>query len=404
MKSRRPVSIALILLIWFIIYILAMAIGAVVACLYTYEANMHLPELMSQDTQYYLENKEFTPKTYYYRTCAYIYSKDGQMLDSYTPSGSSFDFSSHAQEFIPMLIEKGSLYKMLADPEFSSWVGLVAGTTMENGDLYFLVRGQLSLQIILIVMFFSLTVFLIMSCIYSLIIVRKNQRMDAVQREYVANISHDLKSPIASIMALSESLYDGVVSPERQKKCIGLICDEAAVLEHTVKGILELSRAQSMGHSVVRRRVKPCDLFLPIVEKYFLRCDQMGIHFFPPESVDTLPDLYTDAGQINMLASSLLDNAVKFAFPGGHIWMTISIQRKRLVVCIADDGIGIEKSEQKRIFERFYTVDHARNKNGSGLGLAIADEIAKGLKEDIWVESTPGNGSAFYFTIKLYPA
>ena len=95
----------------------------------------------------------------------------------------------------------------------------------------------------------------------------------------------------------------------------------------------------------------------------------------------------------------LLDNAVKFTGKGGTIWISNQIGPKYVTFCIRDNGPGIRSDEVDRIFDRFYKADTAHNSSGSGLGLAIADEIATGLGEKLWVESTFGVGSAFYFTI-----
>lgn len=389
-----------IILTWILIYTLAMIIGTTLACFYTYESNANLPELVHADTEYYLETGEFTPKTYYYRNSAFVYSPDGDLIECHIDSDSEMDFTPHAERLIPEATEKGIAYKMLFDSELNTWVGLVVATVMEDGNIYFMVRGIRSLQTILIVLFCSLTVFLLLSCIYSALIIRNSRRMAALRREYVANVSHDLKSPIASIKALSESLYDDVITDEtKKKKCVELIRRETDRLEHTVMNMLELSKTQSMQTSFEKSAVRPSELFLPVVEKFSERCSELGIHFSAPINVDILPTLFTNAERVSVLTNVLLDNAVKFVSPGGHIRLEAETGNKNITVCVRDDGIGISKEEQKRIFERFYTGNLARNTNGSGLGLAIADETARALGEKLWVESAPGKGAAFYFTI-----
>ena len=400
MKKKRHLSMKAVLLTWILIYILAMVIGTSLSCFYTYESNENLPDLLHMDTEYYLDTGEFTPKTYYYRNSAFVYSPDMQLIESHTESDSELDFTPHAARLIPEVLEKGSAYKMLIDTELDTWVGLVVAEEMEDGNVYFMVRGIRSLQTLILVLFFSLTVFLILSCLYSALIIRNSRRIEALRREYVANVSHDLKSPIASIKALSESLYDGVISDsERQKKCIGLIRRETDRLESTVMNMLELSRTQSMQTGYEKSAIRPAELFLPVVEKFSERCSGLEIQFTPPADTERLPTLFTNADRVRVLTNVLLDNAIKFVSPGGHIRLEAEMGHKCIIVCVRDDGVGIPKDEQKRIFERFYTGNLARNSKGSGLGLAIADETARILGEKLWVESAPGKGAAFYFTI-----
>lgn len=400
MKKRRNYSLRVIVLIWVFIYILAMITGTSLACFYTYESNRHLPTLILSDVDYYLENGEFTPKNYYYRNSSFIYTSSLELIDCHVESGSEMDFTHHAAKMVPATQENGTIYRMLFDSKLDAWLGLVVATTMNDGNIYFMIKPLNTLQTILIVLFCSLTVFLILSCIYSALIIRNTRRTEALRREYVDNVSHDLKSPIASIKALSESLYDGVIDdPDKQKKCYAIIKHETDRLETTVMNMLELSRTQAMGSNFEKSPVSACELFLPIVEKFSERCSELEIHFSAPINTDSLPTLFTNTERISVLTNVLLDNAVKFVSPGGHIRLEAENGHRHITVCVRDDGIGISKEEQKRIFERFYTGNLARNTNGSGLGLAIADEIASVMGEQLWVESAPGKGAAFYFTI-----
>ena len=99
------------------------------------------------------------------------------------------------------------------------------------------------------------------------------------------------------------------------------------------------------------------------------------------------------------LMSIFLDNAVKFTGQGGRIWISEQIGSRAVTFCIRDNGPGIRSEDMHRIFDRFYKADTAHNSSGSGLGLAIAQEIINGLGEKMWVESTYGQGSSFYFTV-----
>ena len=131
-----------------------------------------------------------------------------------------------------------------------------------------------------------------------------------------------------------------------------------------------------------------------------MMCQDLGINMdVSGLALEAIPPLHTDPQQIVRVMTVILDNAMKFAGKGGHIWITQIPGNDHVTFCIRDDGPGISKSNINKIFDRFYKADVTRNTHGSGLGLAIANEIIHGLKEKIWVESVEGEGSSFYFTV-----
>ena len=131
-------------------------------------------------------------------------------------------------------------------------------------------------------------------------------------------------------------------------------------------------------------------------------CGDLGIELDTSGlDLESLPPLYTDEDRIRDLLGILLDNAVKFVGRGGKIWLTCARRGNRAVFCVRDNGPGIAKADQSRIFDRFYKADTSHNSRGSGLGLAIADEIVRNLGEKLWVESETGSGAAFYFTVSI---
>ena len=164
--------------------------------------------------------------------------------------------------------------------------------------------------------------------------------------------------------------------------------------------ILELSRLQSKRAEFRKNRTHADGIVPPIVDRYMMLCGDLGINLDTSGlNLEATPPMYTDDEKFVTLMNILLDNAVKFTGKGGTIWISNQIGPKQVTFCIRDNGPGIRSDEVDRIFDRFYKADTAHNSSGSGLGLAIADEIATGLGEKLWVESTFGVGSAFYFTI-----
>lgn len=230
---------------------------------------------------------------------------------------------------------------------------------------------------------------------------RKERELNRMRRDLIANVSHELKTPITAIRAMAEVLHDGMAKDEKSRKLYsGKIIEESDHLEQLVLDILELSRLQSRRTEFHKTRTHADGIIPPVVDHYMMLCMDLGITLDTSTlDLEAIPPLYTDVDKLVTLMNILLDNAVKFTGPGGTIWISNQIGTKQVTFCIRDNGPGIRDEDVHRIFERFYKADTAHNSSGSGLGLAIADELAKGLDEKLWVESTYGIGSAFYFTI-----
>lgn len=226
--------------------------------------------------------------------------------------------------------------------------------------------------------------------------------MDTMRRDYVSNVSHELKTPIASIKALTQTLSDGLAEDqETRSRYYGIILGESNRLERAVVNLLELNRLQARIERMEREPVDAQELIASVCEKFSVRCDDMGIRFI--DSTEGIGDvtLYTNARRINELLEILLDNAVKFvSTDGGEIRFEARRSMHKVSFCVRDNGIGISADKLPHIFDRFYKVnDHH---GGSGLGLSIAQEICKQLDEDIWVKSKEGEGTAFFFTVSIY--
>lgn len=232
--------------------------------------------------------------------------------------------------------------------------------------------------------------------------IRKGKKLDQLRQNYIANVTHALKTPVASIKALSETLCDEVEpDPNRQRLYYGMILREANRQDHMIRDILELSKLQSNGMDFSKTKFQAGAVFDPVVEKYAMLADCMDITLHVSEHIEHLPPLYSNAACIKQILEILMDNALKFVPEGGDIWIDAAYTRKHATFCIRDNGIGIAKEALHHVFDRFYKYSHDFNEGGSGLGLAIAKEIIVGLKEKIWVESEPEQGAAFYFTVRL---
>ena len=230
---------------------------------------------------------------------------------------------------------------------------------------------------------------------------KKERELNRMRRDLIANVSHELKTPITAIRAMAEVLHDGLAKDETaRREYSGKIMEESDHLEQLVLDILELSRLQSDHTGFRKNHVHADGIIPPVVDRYMMLCCDLGIELdVSGLNLADVPTLYTDTDKIVTLMNTLLDNAVKFTGSGGRIWISNQVSSKCVTFCIRDNGPGIRSEDVNRIFDRFYKADTAHNSSGSGLGLAIADEIARGLNEKLWVESEYGKGAAFYFTI-----
>ena len=237
---------------------------------------------------------------------------------------------------------------------------------------------------------------------FALLSIRNQRRYDRMRRNYTDNITHALKSPIASIKALTEALSDGMEkSPADRNVYYGMIIREANRQERMIHDVLELSKLQSYCADFPRQAVDASEVFSPVFEKYASLCDLMGIDFSVSEEFDHLPRLYTHAASVQQILETLFDNALKFVPENGTIHVSVTKSRKRLTVCIADNGKGISSKDLPHIFERFYRANRNDNESGNGLGLAIAKELAANLNEKVWLRSEENVGTEAFVTVSL---
>lgn len=318
----------------------------------------------------------------------------------------------YIHSFVPDVLERGQIFK----PSFlllengddePRWIfGIIVGVAVESS------RGQRFASIVLrdlpdlgttMVTYISLFTFMYaVGAFFVFYIFNKERELNRMRRDLIANVSHELKTPITAIRAMAETLHDGMIKdPETKRMYSSRILEESDNLEKLVLDILELSKLQN-NHALFRRANIHADgMIPPIVDRYMMLCGDMGITLDTSGlKLEEIPMLYTDAEKMVTLINILMDNAVKFTGKGGTIWISSQLHARHATFCIRDNGPGIRSEDVNRIFDRFYKADTAHNSSGSGLGLAIAEEIARGLGEDLWVESKFGVGTSFYFTIE----
>ncbi len=221
------------------------------------------------------------------------------------------------------------------------------------------------------------------------------EKLEKVRREYVANVSHELRSPLTSIRGLIEPLMDSVVTDEEDvKRYHKIIYQESMRLSRLVDDIMELSRLQS-NQPIEKTSVDINSVIEMVHERYKLSNDHISLIYNPV----ILPKVYANYDRIEQILVILLDNAYKFTPEGGKIEIFTEERVNDVIVSVRDSGIGIAEDELECIFDRFYKSDKSRSKKGSGLGLSIAREILSIMGEKINVRSIYGCGSTFEFTV-----
>ena len=225
----------------------------------------------------------------------------------------------------------------------------------------------------------------------------KERRLASLRTKLIANVSHELKTPVTSIRLFSEMLAGDPVSQSQARRFTEMLRSESFKLSRLVEDLLDLSR---LGRKEAELRFQPTDvaaLLRSLAEAFAFRAREEGVEFLT-EGLDAPGAvLSTDAGAVERIVSNLLDNAVKYRrAEGARALLRLSEEPGRACISVEDNGPGIPKGDRERIFEEFYRVryeDYAVK--GSGLGLSIARRLAGKLGGEIRLESREGEGSTF---------
>jgi len=233
--------------------------------------------------------------------------------------------------------------------------------------------------------------------------ITESQRLEDMRREFVANVSHELKTPITTIKSYSETLLCGALEDkELSKSFVEVIENEADRMSSLVKDLLQLSH---MDYEKVVWEMHHLDLREIVTDSV----RKLEVHFqnknqrLNMQISDEAVPIYADRGKIQQVIINLLTNAIKYTPENGNIRISAQVVDKNAIFEVQDSGIGIPKEDIKRIFERFYRVDKGRSRaqGGTGLGLSIAHNIIKQHKGSIKVSSELEKGSIFtvYFPV-----
>ncbi len=221
---------------------------------------------------------------------------------------------------------------------------------------------------------------------------------EKMRREFTANVSHELKTPLTSISGFAEIISDGFVRPEDTKKFAGRIFNEAQRLITLVNDVIKISQLDEGKLPYERESVDLYETAREILKRMEESANAEGIHLYlygPHVKADTVRTILEE------VLYNLCDNGIKYNKKGGSLTVTLSMEGDCPRIMVEDTGIGISEEDQKRIFERFYRVDKSHSKaiGGTGLGLSIVKHGSLFLGGDMKVESTLGEGSRFILTL-----
>ena len=225
------------------------------------------------------------------------------------------------------------------------------------------------------------------------------RRLDAIRRDFVANISHELKTPIGALSILSEAVLEASDDKEAVEKFAGRMQIEAKRLTDLVQEIINLSRLQDGDPLKNAQPYSMSDLINQAIDESRLTAEKRKISLLFIPTTDYF--VLGDRSQLEMAVSNLVENAINYSPDSTQVAIVLTCKDKLVEISVTDQGIGIPEKDIERIFERFYRVDPARSRatGGTGLGLSIVKHVATNHGGDISVWSNEGSGSTF--TIRL---
>lgn len=224
------------------------------------------------------------------------------------------------------------------------------------------------------------------------LLVQEHERQDKIRRDFTANVSHELKTPLTSISGYAELIHAGIARPEDIQRFAGKIYDEAQRLQSLVGDIIQLSRLEELGADIHKEPVELYQLCQEAAQRFQTQAAVRDISLTvegQPQTIQGSPTLLRE------MVSNLCDNAIKYNREGGSVVLSVSRIGDGTVLAVRDTGIGIAPADQTRVFERFYRVDksHSKAVGGTGLGLSIVKHGAVSHHAQIQLESQLGQGT-----------
>ncbi|HSM01225.1 MAG TPA: ATP-binding protein [Acidimicrobiia bacterium] len=244
-------------------------------------------------------------------------------------------------------------------------------------------------------------------CVAFVADVSEERRVEAMRRDFIANVGHELKTPLGALAVLAETLASGIEGDPASTRLAERLQTESNRLARLVGDILDLSQAEALAaHDEPVSVADPIEGAVRDVAEV-AESREIALEVDP---IDPALRVAGDARQLRTMVSNLIENAVKYSFKKNDAAPKVSVaaaaEGDSIVIQVVDRGIGIPEAHIDRIFERFYRVDRARSRDtgGTGLGLSIARHIARNHRGDVTVESVEGEGSTFRVTLPRWKA
>jgi len=227
-----------------------------------------------------------------------------------------------------------------------------------------------------------------------------------VRRDFVANVSHEFRTPLTAIQGFAETLLAGALDDTQNRtRFLEIILEHSRRLARLTEDLLMLSKMDAERLELEIRRLSVSQLIESCLETAQRRAAEKDLRI-SVNAAQRLPDIAGDRRRLAEVLQNLLDNAIQYTLPGGQIMLSAEAGEDEVILTVSDTGIGIPQADQPRIFERFYRVDVARSREagGTGLGLAIAKHLVEVHGGRLWVDSEVGQGSQFHFSVPLFDA
>lgn len=234
--------------------------------------------------------------------------------------------------------------------------------------------------------------------------ITQRQKLENMQMDFVANVSHELKTPLTTIKSYTETLLDGCVDDlATVNEFLEIIDNEADRMNRLVKDLLQLSRLDNNQEILNRKEGNLISLLKVAVKKVELTAANKDQHLNCLFNDEERIPVDMDKDRVEQVILNIISNAIKYTTEGGRIDIDALKMNKNAIITITDNGIGIPETEQSRVFERFFRVDKARSRalGGTGLGLAISKQIVEGHLGTIELESKEGKGTKVTITLPL---
>ena len=236
--------------------------------------------------------------------------------------------------------------------------------------------------------------------------ITRERELDKMKTDFISVVSHELRTPLTSLKGYTDLLLSGAAgeTTELQSEFLGIIQLSTTRLSHLINDILDISRIES---GTLQIKHEPIDYPKIVADTLrLMKADADAKHIRLGSALpEFIPPVRGDADKVTQVLTNLVSNALKYTLEGGWVKVTLEVSGEASVTtCVADSGIGVSPEDQPKLFQKFFRADNTstREAGGTGLGLVISKTLIELMGGTIWLESEPGQGSKFYFTLPLF--